>query len=101
MILKGVNLFRLNFSHGNHDTYLSHINNIRQIENKLSKPVGLIADLQGPKIRVGKFKNGYIELIKDLIVVLDTQFEELGDINQIGVDYKDLAVDVQKNDILL
>lgn len=101
MIMAGVNVFRLNFSHGNQDLYLGNINNIRYVANKLNKPIALLADLQGPKIRVGKFKNDEINLIKGSEVILDTQYDDLGDDKIIAVDYKELANDVKENDMLL
>ncbi len=73
MILAGANTFRLNFSHGTHEVHQTSIRMIRQVENELNTPVGILQDLQGPKIRVGKFEcnapkgkegegAGYIEL---------------------------------------
>lgn len=55
---EGVNVFRLNFSHGTHDEHFRNIKLIRKIEKELDLPVSIMQDLQGPKIRLGKFKNG-------------------------------------------
>jgi pyruvate kinase len=56
MILAGANTFRLNFSHGTHEDHQRSICLIRQTENKLNQPIGILQDLQGPKIRLGKFE---------------------------------------------
>lgn len=58
----GVNVFRLNFSHGTHDDHRAVYNYIREIEGESGCPIGILADLQGPKLRIGTFKNGPIEL---------------------------------------
>lgn len=60
----GVDVFRLNFSHGSHAEQLERLNAIRAIEREYDHPVAILADLQGPKLRVGKFKNGKEELKK-------------------------------------
>ncbi len=58
----GVNVFRLNFSHGTHETHKRNIGYIRALEKKVGRPIGILADLQGPKIRIGTFKDGEITL---------------------------------------
>ena len=58
----GVNVFRLNFSHGEHETHAEAYHNVRKASEVLGRPLGILADLQGPKIRVGKFENEYIDL---------------------------------------
>lgn len=58
----GVNVFRLNFSHGTHDTHKENIRIIREIEKKLGTPLGILADLQGPKFRIGAFETGQASL---------------------------------------
>lgn len=59
----GVDVFRLNFSHGEHETHAKVITAIREIEQRKGRPIGIIADMQGPKLRVGQFEGGQIELI--------------------------------------
>ena len=59
----GVDAFRLNFSHGNHSDHARSIDFIRNIEKEIGKPIAIIADMQGPKLRCGEFKGGQIELI--------------------------------------
>ena len=58
----GVNVFRLNFSHGEHETHERSYGFVRQASEDLGKPLGILADMQGPKIRVGKFTNDGIDL---------------------------------------
>lgn len=62
LFLKGVNVFRLNFSHGDHAGHLANIKNIRALEKEMSIPIAIIADLQGPKLRIGSFAEGMITL---------------------------------------
>ena len=101
LILAGVDVFRLNFSHGTHEYHKTNAENIRKAANKLGTAIAIMCDLQGPKIRVSKFKNGKIELINGASFMLDTSFKDLGDETIVGVDYKNLHNDVKKNDVLL
>jgi pyruvate kinase len=64
LIKAGVNIFRLNFSHGTHEDHKKVYAIIRQVSQKLGKAIGILQDLQGPKLRVGSFENGRIELLK-------------------------------------
>ena len=61
--LAGADVFRLNMSHGSHNEITKRHQIIRQIENELDSPIAILADLQGPKLRVGEFANGVEELI--------------------------------------
>ena len=58
----GMNIARLNFSHGDHDTHLKNIESMRRLSKELDKPVAILQDLQGPKIRVGKLIDDQMEL---------------------------------------
>lgn len=64
LILAGVDVFRLNFSHGDYSTHQKTIQNIRQVSGEVEKPVAILGDLQGPKIRIGKFSAGKVYLKK-------------------------------------
>lgn len=101
LITSGVNVFRLNFSHGTHEFHAENIKKIRAISTKLSTPVGIMGDLQGPKIRVSKFENNQVELPNGSNFILDTAYNQLGNHEIVGVDYKELAHDVKSGDILL
>lgn len=67
----GVDVFRLNFSHGSHADHKARLDSIRKIEAEFNRPIGVIADLQGPKLRVGRFKDGKIELTKGMKLRFD------------------------------
>ncbi|HEV2613347.1 MAG TPA: pyruvate kinase [Gammaproteobacteria bacterium] len=102
MILAGVDVVRVNFSHGVAADHEARINSIREISKSCGKEIGILADLQGPKIRVSKFKDGKVELKKDNIFVLDASLDSAsGDDKQVGIDYKQLPQDVHPKDILL
>lgn len=58
----GADLFRLNFSHGSHEDHAARVRDVRALEAEIGRPIGLLADLQGPKLRIGAFKEGAVEL---------------------------------------
>lgn len=102
MIKNGVDLVRLNFSHGTHPEHQDRINLVRSIANKLKKKIGILADLQGPKIRIAQFKKGPIILNSGDQFILDADMDDnAGNQNSVGIDYKDLVNDVKTKDILL
>ena len=100
MFIAGVDVVRLNFSHGKASDHVARAELVREISRKTGRTVGIMADLQGPKIRVGKFKDGKITLVKDEIFTLDAE-RELGDQDGVGLDYKELPRDSRKGDLLL
>ena len=75
--LSGADVFRLNMSHGSHNEIAKRHQIIRQIENELDSPIAILADLQGPKLRVGEFANGVEELIVGEKFRLDLLDEKL------------------------
>lgn len=102
LIRAGVNVVRLNFSHGTHDEQKKRIDNVRLAAKNCESVVGILADLQGPKIRVSKFKAGKVSLNKGDHFTLDANFDEsAGDENRVSIDYKALPQDVDEGDILL
>ncbi|MEO5692258.1 MAG: pyruvate kinase [Usitatibacter sp.] len=101
MFLAGVDVVRLNFSHGTANDHRKRAELVRQVCRKVDRAVGIMADLQGPKIRVGKFKDGKVQLVAGADFILDAGFEELGDVARVGLDYKDLPRDVRPGDVLL
>jgi pyruvate kinase len=101
MIAAGVDVFRLNFSHGTAADHASRADSIRRAASDAGREVAIMADLQGPKIRVGKFENGRIDLVKGARFTLDAAFEGLGNQDQVGLDYKELPRDVNEGDVLL
>ena len=100
LILAGVDVFRMNFSHGTAQDHLDRAALVRTLAAKHGRAVGLLADLQGPKIRVGKFENSKITLKVGDAFILDAKCE-LGNQERVGIDYKDLPRDVKSGDVLL
>ncbi len=101
MIRAGVNVVRLNFSHGTAQDHVNRAMLVREAATRAGREVAIMADLQGPKIRVGKFANGKIELVPGEKFVLDASRTEPGDIAGVGLDYKELPRDVRAGDTLL
>lgn len=100
LIRSGVDVVRLNFSHGSKDDHVALAASVRRIAAQVDRPVGILADLQGPKIRIGKFTNGRITLETGDHFILDAQCEQ-GDQQRVGLDYKDLPKDVSSGNVLL
>jgi pyruvate kinase len=100
MIKAGVEVVRLNFSHGNAQDHIDRANLVRRAAAECGREVAIMADLQGPKIRVGKFENGKIFLQNGAKFVLDVGCA-LGNQEQVGLDYKDLPRDLKASDVLL
>lgn len=101
MIRAGVNVVRLNFSHGTAQDHIDRANLVREAAKTAGREVGIMADLQGPKIRVGKFADGKVTLEPGMPFVLDAARTEPGDIQGVGLDYKELPRDVKAGDTLL
>ena len=100
LIRAGVDVVRLNFSHGKAADHIALATSVRQIAAQVGRPVGILADLQGPKIRVGKFADGKIMLEAGDRFILDAKCE-LGNQERVGLDYKDLPNDVDSGNVLL
>ena len=100
LVQSGVDVVRLNFSHGTADDHIARARQVREVSQLVGRPVGILADMQGPKIRVGKFEEGKITLQKDAAFILDAQCA-LGNAHRVGLDYKDLPRDVKPGDVLL
>jgi pyruvate kinase len=101
LLRAGVDVVRLNFSHGKAQDHIDRANLVREVAAKVGKPVALMADLQGPKIRVGKFAEGKVMLENGAPFLLDAQRTEPGDVHAVGLDYKELPRDVKPGDNLL
>ncbi len=89
LFIAGVNLFRLNFSHGTHADHAQVLEHIRAIEKKHNQPIGIIADMQGPKLRIGKFKNDTIELKNGQGFRFDSD-ESLGNEKRVYLPHKEV-----------
>ncbi|MBU4518823.1 MAG: pyruvate kinase [Gammaproteobacteria bacterium] len=101
MIRAGVNVVRLNFSHGTAQDHVDRATLVREAAQRAGREVGIMADLQGPKIRVGKFADGKVMLEPGHAFVLDASRTEPGDLGGVGLDYKELPRDVKAGDTLL
>lgn len=101
MIRAGVNVVRLNFSHGTAQDHIDRATMVRDAAARAGSVVAIMADLQGPKIRVGKFADGKVMLVAGAQFALDAARTELGDVSAVGLDYKDLPDEVKKGDVLL
>ena len=101
LLRAGVDVVRLNFSHGTAEDHIARAKLVRETAQRIGKPVALMADLQGPKIRVGKFVDGRVTLVAGEPFVLDASRTEPGDIGVVGLDYRDLPRDVKPGDKLL
>ncbi len=101
MIRAGVNVVRLNFSHGTAQDHLDRARIVREAAQRAGREVAIMADLQGPKIRVGKFAEGKANLRAGQPFILDAQRTEPGDEHGVGLDYKELPRDVVTGDVLL
>ncbi|TBO31504.1 pyruvate kinase [Aquabacterium lacunae] len=101
MFRAGVDVVRLNFSHGKAQDHVDRAHLVREVAHKVGKVVAIMADLQGPKIRVGKFAEGKVQLENGAPFVLDAARTEPGDLQGVGLDYKELPRDVKPGDTLL
>jgi len=96
----GMNVARLNFSHGTQEEHLRKIENIRQIAGRMKQPVAILQDLSGPKIRIGKVKEGGVELRRGEDFSLTNQ-EIMGDEKGVSVNYAPLPDEVKPGDTIL
>lgn len=102
LLRAGVNMFRLNFSHGNTAEHRQRVEQVREASRKTGLPVALLGDLQGPKIRIARFINKHIRLTKDDLFILDAAMDLVaGTQTAVGVDYKALPQDCCVGDTLL
>jgi pyruvate kinase len=100
MIEAGVDVVRLNFSHGTAEEHIQRADLVRSLAKTRGRAVGVLVDLQGPKIRIGKFKDGKVTLNNGDRFILDAECE-LGDQERVGLDYPDLVYDVSRGSTLL
>ena len=96
---EGVDVFRLNFSHGTHEDHLKVINNVREINKEMGLNIALLQDLQGPKIRVNEMQPG-IEIVAGQELIITTR-EVLGNNELISTSYERLPKDVIVGDMIL
>lgn len=91
----GLNIARMNFSHGSHEYHLETINNVRKAAANVGMPIGIALDTKGPEIRTGVMKagvNAEVELVagKKITVTINDDYKEICDENYLWVDYKNI-----------
>ncbi|MET1255447.1 pyruvate kinase [Aliikangiella maris] len=98
----GANVVRMNFSHGSAEDHINRAKMVRQIAEELNLNIAILGDLQGPKIRIAKFKDTKVVIKPGERFILDATLDKLaGDETQVGIDYKELPNDCKVNDVLL
>ena len=100
MILGGLDVARLNFSHGAHEDHLQVIQFVREINLELGRNTSLLADLQGPKLRVGEMENGVVELVAGQTIRISTE-KQIGTSEVIYTNYREFARDVKAGETVL
>ena len=100
LMLAGMNVARLNFSHGSHEEHKGRIDTIRKVSSKLNKNIGILLDTKGPEIRTHNMKDGLIELTKGSEVTVKTTEVE-GTPEAFSVTYEKLAEDVEVGSTIL
>ena len=100
LIIEGMNVARINFSHGSEKDNISAIENVRKIDNELSVQTSILADLQGPKIRIGSMPENGVELTVGEEFTLDTSIEN-GNVKSAKISYLDLPKDVKQGEKIL
>ena len=100
LMLAGMNVARLNFSHGTHEDHLQKINTIKKVRTELGLPVAIMLDTKGPEYRIRAFENGSVNLKPGDEFIFTTE-DVTGNEKQVSVNYKELAHELEKGDIIL
>jgi len=100
MVKAGVDVFRLNFSHGTHAEHKETIESIRSINRELETHVGILADLQGPKIRIGEIEGGKVEIKENDVIKMTTK-ECVGTNKKVYITYSTFPSDVKAGEVVL
>jgi pyruvate kinase len=100
MLDAGVDVLRFNFSHGSAEGHLARARLVRDLAAETGREVAIMADMQGPKVRIGKFEAGRVQLQAGERFVLDAHCD-IGNAQRVGLDYKELPKDVRPGDVLL
>ncbi len=100
LVKMGIDVARLNFSHGDYEEHRKRIEFIREFEDEFDRPIGIMLDTKGPEIRTGKLKNGEVKLSKGEDIILTTRQIE-GDSSRISVTYQDVCQDLNEGSIIL
>lgn len=100
MVLEGLDVVRLNFSHGSHDVHEGVIKTIREIDKELGTHTAILADLQGPKLRIGEVENNGVELVTGKTIAITTH-GDLGTAKKVSTNYEHFAADVKPGEKVL
>lgn len=100
LMINGMNTARINFSHGTRESHLETINEVKRLREELNLPVAILLDTSGPEIRLGDFKNGREELVRDELFTLTTR-DIVGTDKEASITYEDLPKDVKEGTIIL
>ncbi len=100
MVLAGMDVARLNFSHGTHDEHRARVELLRKVSKKVGKPIALLQDIQGPKVRLGRFVSGSMTVVEGQKVTITTR-KVLGESGVLPTPIKSLTRDVKKGDPVL
>lgn len=100
LILEGVDVFRLNFSHGTHEEHLKEIKTIQELRKELNVNVAILADLQGPKIRIGEVEDNKLELNEKDLITFTTK-KCIGTKDKLYITYTEFPCDVKAEEIIL
>ena len=95
LVKAGVDMFRLNFSHGSHESHKKAVKIIRDLEKKTGHPIGIMADLQGPKLRIGDFKEGFIALESGMVIRFDSSAKQ-GDESRVHLPHPEVMKALKK-----
>jgi pyruvate kinase len=101
LIEAGMDVVRLNFSHGSHADHAKVLQTVRAESDKRGRSVGILLDIQGPKIRVGRFADGQIELVPGATFTITTDKDVVGDLHRVSTTYAGLPRDVKAGDQVL
>ncbi len=101
LVRKGMDIARLNLSHGTIDDHLNRINLIREVEHEIGHTITIMGDLQGPKIRIGKVENDAVELIEGNELIITNEHLEYGNSQKVSTTYKDLVNEVKPGNLVL
>src|SRR5262245_6760249 len=100
LFLAGADVFRLNFSHGTHEDHKERVDIIRTLEREVHRPIAILMDLQGPKLRLGRIDGGKAELVKGKRFVLDRE-KASGDASRAPLPHKEIFKAARKDGTLL
>ena len=101
MCRAGMNVARLNFSHGTHEDHLAHMEKLKRIREKLKLPIAILLDTKGPEYRIRTFRSGKVTLAEGDTFTFTTDESVIGDETRVAVSYAGLADDLEPGDIIL